>query len=66
MSTKTKNRIWFIGGLILGVSVIGWGIAQKYLYPTTATFNLSAVGNISAGGFIMFMSWFTRAFVDRD
>ena len=54
MKTKTKNRIWFISGITVGLVVLGWGIAQKYLYPVDSGINMVAFAYVCAGGFLIF------------
>ena len=66
MRTRTKNKIWFVVGVALGVSIIGWGIAQKFLYPVEGNFNLATFAYVASGGFLIFMAWFARNFVDED
>lgn len=66
MKRKTKNRICYVGGITVGVGIIGWGIAQKFLYPMYDGINVSVFAYVFAGGFLIFMAWFARSFVDND
>ena len=65
MSTRTKNKVWYVGGLTFGAIILVYGVAQKWLSPTEGIFNLNVFAYVCAGGFLMFMAWFSHTFLNE-
>jgi hypothetical protein len=57
------SRFWYVFGLVSGGLIVCWGVARQWINPAPA-FNIGTFAFVFAGGFIMFMAWFSHTFND--